>query len=158
MRRRWVFILWLMFAFLSVNCADPNAELREQKRVARRKKMEQDLEEVKLVEETARRWLALVDAGQYKEAWSNAGGLFTSGGKDGDWIAKISSARISVGGFQSRKLLEHYHINSVPGSQIGNYYNLIFSSSFALKPASFEVVYLEKERDEEWKVVGYILK
>ena len=108
--------------------------------------------------ESADRWLALVDAGQYAESWDTAAPLF-KGATDRDRWVKIShSTRSSLGKVVSRTMKSAVYTTTLPGAPDGQYVVIQYESSFAHKKSAIETVTTSLEKDDQWKVCGYFIR
>lgn len=104
------------------------------------------------VTESARSWLALVDAGKWPESWAATGQSFQSLNTVEAWRSASASARVPLGRVLSRSLAGE---ESVPAPPHG--YQLVrFRTDFAGKAGAVETLSLVRE-GESWKVVGYII-
>ena len=106
----------------------------------------------------AKNWLNLVDSGKYGESWDAAGGYFKSMVQKEDSVSKVSGVRGAMGNVKYRKLISSRYATSLPGAPDGEYVVLTFNSSFANKKKATETVTSMKDKDGEWRVVGYFIK
>ncbi|NTV28622.1 MAG: DUF4019 domain-containing protein [Candidatus Omnitrophica bacterium] len=146
MSKRWFVVFGLMLAIL---CAGPTRVVLSLEQVM-------PAEEAMLVD-VAKEWMGLLDKGKYDESWDKAGALFRSGVKD-KWVGMISSARIRSGPMVSRRLLEKYFVETLPGAPVGEYYTLIFATAFAGNASCIEMVNMSKDPEGKWRVAGYTMK
>ena len=102
----------------------------------------QDQEAVDAARSAADKWLALVDAGQYKASWEQAG----------------RAARMPVGAFQGRTLASSNYTTTLPGAPQGQYVVLQYTTRFADRANAVETVTPMLEADGTWRVSGYFLK
>ena len=87
----------------------------------------------------AREWLALTDAGNAAASWDAA-------------------ARHPLGALTQRSVLSTEFTTSFPGAPDSKYAIVLFRSAFAKKADAVETVTLERESDDAWRVVGYVIR
>lgn len=102
--------------------------------------------------QSARAWLALVDAGRWNESWNATGKAFRKLNTSKTWASVSEDVRTPLGAALSRTATSQ---ESVPAPPYG-YEMVKFRTSFANKPATIETVTLSRE-GASWKVVGYII-
>ncbi len=105
--------------------------------------------EVAIVQ-SARDWLALVDAGRWDQSWNATGKAFKDLNTSAKWAEVSQSVRPPLGAAVSREMLSR---ESVPTPPHGNEI-VKFRTSFANKPDALETVALVHEGGQ-WRVVGY---
>ncbi len=104
------------------------------------------------VAKAAQEWLALVDAGKWRESWAATAPSFQSLNTVEVWQSVSESARVPLGRVVSRTFGSE---ESIPAPPRG--YRLVrFRTQFANKPAATETLSLSRE-GESWKVAGYII-
>lgn len=106
----------------------------------------------KAIEQSARQWLALVDAGKWDASWNETGQSFKSLNTSAKWAEISREVRVPLGAVTSRVLMR---INDVPAPPYG-YRMLTFKTDFAQKPGTVETLSLQREGDA-WRVVGYMI-
>ena len=106
----------------------------------------------------AEAWLALVDAGNYAASWKTAAAYLKSVVKEKQWIATMSPVRKPLGKVVSRKLKSAEFTRELPGAPDGQYVVIQFTTEFANKASATETVTPMKEKDGQWRVVGYLIK
>jgi hypothetical protein len=109
-------------------------------------------------EKEAKTWLRLVDKGDYLASWKEAGEYFQKGISADKWGQTIYSGRAPLGQAISRQLATAKAHRTMPGAPDGEYYVLLFKSSFTSKRKALETVTLVKEPERGWRVVGYYVK
>lgn len=102
----------------------------------------------------ARAWLALVDAGRWRESWEATGDAFRKLNTVERWQAASERARVPLGAPTSRIVLT---VDDVPAPPHG-YRMINFLTDFAgRKERAIETVTLAREGDA-WRVVGYVIE
>ncbi len=100
-------------------------------------------------------WLALVDAGDYAEAWKQAAHLFKSGVTSEDWTKKVKGAREPLGAVAARKQQSARYSETMAGAPDGQYVVVTYITEFQKKKDAAETVIVAHEPDGTWKVAGY---
>jgi hypothetical protein len=108
--------------------------------------------------ESAKQWLALVDAGNYAASWDAASSLFKNHVSKEDWAKMVSAVRTPLGKVVSRKLKSADYTTSVPGGPDGQYVVIQYDSSFENKKSATETVTPMLDKDGRWRVSGYFIK
>jgi len=97
----------------------------------------------------AQRWLAMLDAGDWRASWLATAQSFRDLNTLETWTAASEQARAPLGEVRSRSVLAY---DSVPAPPHG--YEIVrFRTSFANRPDAVETVSLARE-GEEWRVAG----
>ena len=109
-------------------------------------------------QKSALAWLALVDQGDYEASWKESGAYFQGAMAAKEWSRLISGVRGPLGKVLSRKLASSEVRQTMPGAPDGQYYVLVFKSSFENKKTAQESVTLILEPKRGWRVVGYVIK
>jgi Protein of unknown function (DUF4019) len=104
------------------------------------------------VVQSARQWLALVDASDWKQSWQTTAQTFRELNTVKRWESASATARVPLGAVQSRTLISQ---EDVPTPPRGNMV-VKFRTSFAGKATAMETVALVRE-DGGWRVVGYYI-
>ena len=110
--------------------------------------------EEQLIVDTAYKWLALTDAGQYEAAWNAWPARITSGGLGKNWAGWMQARRSPLGNVKSRELVKITHQSKLRGAPDGDYSIVEFETSFERKRNSVENVTLTRENGY-WQVSGY---
>lgn len=108
--------------------------------------------------EAAEAWLGLVDAGKYKESWSEAAPFFKERVGEEEWVKMVSLARTPFGALKSRELMNVRYLTSLPGAPDGEYVVIQFKTSFENKAEAVETVTPMKDDKGTWRVSGYYIK
>jgi hypothetical protein len=103
--------------------------------------------------EAGKAWLALVDAGNYDQAWTEAGKQLRHG-KQADWVASTKAMREALGALVRRHPGGVVMTKSVVGLSSGDYALVFFTTDFAQKPEATEKVTMTMEGGA-WKTVAY---
>jgi serine/threonine protein kinase len=94
-------------------------------------------------------WLALMDNGRYAQSWDTAAKSFQRAISKADWIERLGSARKPAGKVISRKL-----------RTVSRFFSRVtvkFDTRFADSVAAVETVTFSRERDGQWRAVGYLI-
>lgn len=108
--------------------------------------------------EAAKKWLALVDKGEYGKSWETAAGYFKAAVAEQQWEQAVTAVRSPLGKVITRKLKSKQYATSLPGAPDGEYVVIQFETSFEKKKSSLETVTPMKEKDGSWRVSGYYIK
>ena len=104
------------------------------------------------VTEAARQWLALVDAGNWKDSFAATAGSFQTLNTLDMWVSASEGGRVPLGRVLSRRLSGE---ESIPAPPHG--YQLVrFRTDFAGKAGATETLSLAREGGS-WRVAGYII-
>jgi hypothetical protein len=112
----------------------------------------------KAAEDSAHKWLALVDAGDYGTSWEEAAQLFKNAVSKEQWIEKTKAVREPLGKMISRNLKSATYKTSLPGAPDGEYVVIQYESSFEHKKSAVETVTAMIEKDGHWRVAGYFIR
>jgi DNA-binding CsgD family transcriptional regulator len=105
------------------------------------------------VEQSARAWLSLVDAGKWNESWSATGAAFRKLNSAKVWASTSDKVRVPIGAVASRSLISSAEVPAPPAG----YTMLKFRTDFAGKPGATETLTLVREAGG-WKVTGYMIE
>lgn len=158
--RRWgwtagVFLMSIMLAFLAFSALSGPQEAATTPAPAAEAAAEAPTKATaadKAIEQSARVWLTLVDAGKWDASWNETGQSFKSLNTSAKWAEISREVRVPLGAVTSRVLMR---INDVPAPPYG-YRMLTFKTDFAQKPDTVETLSLQREGDA-WRVVGYMI-
>src|SRR5262249_54852712 len=105
------------------------------------------------------KWLSVVDAGHYAEAYAMFPARIRSSGDtvEKQWIGYQRAKRTPLGRILSRKFVKAYFAKTLPGAPDGYYELFMYKSSFQLKAQATEGVTLTKESGH-WQVSGYRIR
>jgi hypothetical protein len=122
----------------------------------------------------AKKWLALVDAGNYAESGKESAAVVQGKKTEADWINYLNTNRTPSGKLISRQLVASIPltvtngvptspaisepITASPGAPDGPYVWMQFQSSFAEKKNAKENVTFSLEKDGQWRAADYLIK
>ena len=112
----------------------------------------------KAAEDSASKWLGLVDAGDYAVSWDQAAQFFKNAVSKEDWRDKIKAVRGPLGKINSRKLKSATYKTTLPGAPDGQYVVIQYDSSFEHKTSAVETVTPMMDKDGQWRVSGYFIR
>ena len=90
--------------------------------------------------EAAKKWLALVDKGEYGKSWEAAAGYFKAAVAEKQWEQTMAAVRSPLGKVITRKLKSKQYATSLPGAPDGEYVVIQFETSFENKKFSVETI------------------
>ena len=108
--------------------------------------------------DAAKKWLALVDSGEYLKSWETAAGYFKAAVSEKQWEQTLTAVRGPLGKVISRKLKSKQYTETLPGAPDGKYVVIQFETSFEKKKSSIETITPMKDKDGIWRVSGYYIK
>jgi hypothetical protein len=111
-----------------------------------------------LAQKSDEAWLALTDAGRYAESWKAAGAAFQAGVTEEKWESAMRSVRLPMGKLEARRVQDAAYSTTLRGAPDGEYVVAHFATKFERKQAAVETVVSAREKDGEWRVVGYFIK
>lgn len=103
-------------------------------------------------------WLALVDAGDYADSWTEAAEYFRKAVTQEQWIDAMEAVRQPLGDRVSRELKSAELASTLPGAPDGEYVVIQFTTRFEHKASAVETVTPMKDPDGAWRVSGYFIK
>ena len=109
-------------------------------------------------EQSAKAWLALVDAGKYGESWSGAAEAFKAAMSQAQWQGALEKVRAPLGKVVSRKLRGAKFTREIPGAPAGEYVVIQYDTDFEKKSGAVETITPMKDKDGAWRVSGYYIK
>jgi len=104
----------------------------------------------------ATKWLSVVDAGNYAQAYAMMPARVRAGGDalEKQWLGSYRARRTPLGRTLSRKFAKAYFGRTLQGSPDGYYEFLYYKTSFQHKAQATEGLTLTKESGH-WQVSGY---
>ena len=108
-------------------------------------------------QESAEKWLDLVDRSQYSESWSEAATYLQNNVALAEWQPTLQGVRHPLGKVLSREVASRDYTTSLPGSPDGEYVVVQYNTSFENKESAVETVTPMLNRDGKWKVAGYYI-
>jgi len=106
----------------------------------------------------AKKWLGLVDAGEYGESWETAAAYFKSTVTKDYWQQALPAVRKLFGEPVSRKLGSITYTQSLPAAPDGEYVVIQIATTFENKKHAIETVIPMLDSDGKWRVSGYYIK
>ena len=108
--------------------------------------------------QSAEKWLALVDEGNYEESWDEAAEVFKNAVSKPEWDEMLGKTRPPFGKVLERSVKTKAYKTSVPGVPDGEYVVIQFQTKYENKANTIETVTPSKEKDGNWRVAGYYIK
>ena len=102
----------------------------------------------------AQRWLEMLDAGDYEEAFEHKSIRFRISGTQRQFVRYMQGRRDPFGQVASRKFIGAAAIKKLVGLPDGNYATILFKTTFEHKSVAAERVILSKE-EGRWQVIEY---
>ena len=119
--------------------------------------LEETLQDNATAIEAARKWIELVDAGDYGDSWTQAGSMFRQAVTADAWAAQVAPIREPLGALVSRTEKGIEMRSELPGAPAGEYAMIAFDTDFANASDRVETVVMAKD-DGRWSVVGYFIR
>lgn len=104
----------------------------------------------------AEKWLALIDQGNYKDAYKQGSRHGQDHATFEEWEPQVRAMRDGVGEMQQRNFTSAKATKSMAGAPDGDYMVLEFASAFAKKAKASESVMMSREGGT-WKGCGYFI-
>ena len=120
--------------------------------------MAEQSEQEKAAVVSAKKWLGIVDEGNYAGSWDEAAAYFKGALKKDQWNSALNAVRTPLGALVSRKVKSTAYKTALPGAPDGEYVVIVFESSFENKKAAIETVTPMLDTDGTWRVSGYYIK
>ncbi len=105
----------------------------------------------------ALKWLNDFNNKEYVKCWKNSSSLIHNTLTEKNFIQTFSGVRKNFGKVKSRKLVNLYPANTLPGAPDGHYVVFIFETTFEHKQHAIESMTTVFE-DDRWWVAGYYVK
>ena len=102
----------------------------------------------------ADKWLAMIDRGEYGQAWDDCAQLFRQRVTRQQWIDSLPTTRAPFGPMKARKVELAAYRASLPGAPDGQYVTVRFRTQFEKREDVEELVTLSLE-DGLWRPTGY---
>lgn len=106
----------------------------------------------------AEKWLAIVDAGNYAEAWESAASQLRIAADSNQLAQSLSSALKPLGVIVKRTLYHQRYRTEFPGAPDGEHVVLKFHTRFEYKRRAVETITPRREADGAWRVAGYYIR
>lgn len=113
---------------------------------------------VAIAEESAQKWLNLIDRSKYTDSWSKAAQYFQNNITQEEWVRTLQGVRQPLGAILSRNIESRQYTTTLPGSPDGEYVVIQYHTSFANKQSAVETVTPMLDKDGNWKIAGYFIK
>ena len=107
--------------------------------------------------QSAKKWLALVDEGKYRDSWDEAADVFKNAVTIDEWEEMLSKTRPPFGAVLERIVKTKSYETSVPGVPDGEYVVIQFQTKYEHKANTIETVTPSKEEDGKCRVAGYYI-
>jgi hypothetical protein len=140
--RRGIAVLFSALVMFSIGCASQQAA-RSEKRA-----------NVNEASGAARRWLQLLDDGDYEEAFEWEAQDFRMSRTQTQFVRSMQARRAPFGRPQNRKLIGTANVRKLVGVPEGNYVSTLFKTNFERKSETAERVVLVKQ-PVGWRVIDY---
>ena len=108
--------------------------------------------------EAARTWLALVDQGQYGEAWDQSAQYLKGAVSKDQFVQSLTGARKPLGKLIAREVKSKEYRTTLPGAPDGEYVVIQFKTSLENKKVAIETVTPMLDKDKTWRVSGYYIR
>jgi hypothetical protein len=108
--------------------------------------------------QSAEKWLALVDEGNYGDSWDESADVFKNAVSKNEWEEMLGKIRPPFGKVLERTVKTKSYKTSVPGVPDGEYVVIQFQTKYEHKANTIETVTSSKEEDGNWRVAGYYIK
>ncbi|VEP15702.1 conserved hypothetical protein [Hyella patelloides LEGE 07179] len=115
-------------------------------------------EKTNQAQESAQKWLDLIDNSKYADSWLEAAPYFQNNITEEEWEKTLQGVRQPLGEKLFRKLESKQYTTSLPGVADGEYVVIQYNTSFVNKKSALETVTPMLDRDGRWKVAGYFIK
>jgi hypothetical protein len=103
------------------------------------------------------RWLSLMDAGQYRQAYEEQPPRVKAASAGRDYFVRwMQTRRPPLGPVRARSFYKRHYYHNASGWPDGNYVQIYFKTSFAHKAVGWERVILTKETGR-WQPAKYNL-
>jgi hypothetical protein len=112
----------------------------------------------KAATDSANRWLAQVDSGDYASGWGTAAPLFKQAVSQDQWVQMLQAKRAPMWTILSRTLKSAVYTTSLPGAPDGQYVVIVYESTFEHKKSAIETVTPSLGKDGQWRVSGYFIR
>jgi len=102
----------------------------------------------------AEKWLALVDTGNYGASWKEASDVFKAGISRETWVQTLHSDREPEGRIISRKIAGRRFEPSPPDNRS---VMIWYDTSFQNRQRAVERLWTRLDKDDQWRVTGYVI-
>ena len=108
-------------------------------------------------QESAGKWLDLIDRAQYSESWSQTAPYFQNNVTQSQWQSTVQGVREPLGKVLSREVASTQYETSLPGTPDGEYVVIQYNTSFENRQLAVETVTPMLTTDGVWQVAGYYI-
>jgi hypothetical protein len=105
----------------------------------------------------ATKWLELVDAGKYDDAWASSADEIKSVGPKENFAKMMEQTRSPLGKEVSRAVKDKAYAKDPPNATPGEYVQIHFNTAFENAKSVIELVTVKKQPDGVWKVGQYVV-
>ena len=105
----------------------------------------------------AKAWVALVDAGNYAQSWTDSSALMRTRVSQADWAKAAQPVHEMLGAVVSREPAGVDMMKALPGAPDGDYAIVHFKTKFAKKADAKETVTMMLDGGK-WKSAGYFIQ
>lgn len=105
----------------------------------------------------AEAWVALVDQGEFGQAWDEAAPYFQKHMARDKWVEALEQHHTPLGQVTERRYVETKVINDPPGAPKGRYVGFVYDTAFSHGARVYEYVTVLRV-DGQWRTVGYFLR
>ena len=109
-------------------------------------------------QESAEKWLNLVDRSKYSESWSQTAPYFQNNVTQSQWQRTLQGVREPLGNVRSREVASTQYETSLPGTPNGEYVVIQYNTSFENRQSAVETVTPMQTTDGVWQVAGYFIR
>ncbi len=103
-------------------------------------------------------WLAVVDSGNYAKSWDETAQSFKAAVTKEQWQSALDANRAPQGRVLSRKFKSATYAKNPPNAPEGEYFVILYDTSFEHKQGAVETVVPTIDKDGNWRVSGYFIK
>jgi len=115
-------------------------------------------QKIRVAVDSAKRWLELVDAGDYDKSWQQAAEFFKNALPKKQWDIALKISREPLGKLLSRELVSTVYATELPGAPDGEYVVITFKTAYENKNMALEQVTPMLDKDGKWRVSGYYIR
>lgn len=105
----------------------------------------------------AEAWVALIDAGKYRESHEAAAPYFKAALDANGWEQTAAAVRGPLGSVVSRTVRSTTYTTEVPGAPDGEYVIIQFDTSFENKKSATETITPMRDESGVWRAAGYYI-
>lgn len=106
----------------------------------------------------ADRWISLIDAGDFRQSWDEAGAALQGAVAPDQWAATVKRVLDQLGPLQARAHKAATYTTTLPNVPPGEYVVVEYRSEFRNADSAVETVVLQKHAEAGWRVVGFFVR